>query len=392
MPSVLAAPVDFSVSDARYGKSYNLLQNLETEEYDITAYTGRIDSQVACKNVDVISLGSSSKIDYMASSYRTIYREIQRENFDLYHHMNLGYRWFNPLLVAGVLDDIPTLIGPAQGGHEIYPQEFNHLIQNILQLNVPEWITDPTYQAVKLGQSTVIDPLRTRLYERTLRKADKIIAVHKEAEDLLSRFVDRSKIEVIPLGVDPNDFKFSERRRTNDLVSIGALKKRKGYDVLLHSLRAVQEEFPNVHLHVFGTGPLESELKEQAMENGVRSNVTFHGYVNQSVLKEYLRDAQAFVHPSRSESFSLVRLEAMSTGTPAIVSDTSGAKEMVREGEDGYVVPVENQKSLAEAIKRILSDFELVQEMGRNARNHVEEKYDWRKIGREYVETYNSLL
>lgn len=392
MTSVLASPVDFSVNNVRYGKSYNILNNLRSDEFEIEAYTGRVETPIICDNVELVSLNSDSKLDYLSKSYGATYRRLRAGKVDIYHHMNLGYRWCNPLLVTGVVDDVPTIIGPVQGGHDILAEEFHQLVTNGFGLDISQRVTDPIYNAIQHTRSIFIDPPRIRLYGRTLKKADKIIAVHSEAKDLIGEFVDESKIDIIPLGVDTTEFTFTERRQTNDLVAIGALKKRKGYDILLESLAPVAEAFPGVHLHVFGNGPLRSALRTRAERNGIGDNVTFHGHVDQDVLQEYLAEARAFVHPSRSESFSLVRLEAMATGAPAIVSNTSGSREMVRDGTDGYVVPTEDTEALTEAMERVLGDFDLAKQMGRNARKHVEKKYDWREIGKQYVEAYQSLI
>jgi glycosyltransferase involved in cell wall biosynthesis len=392
MTSVLASPVDFRISDERYGKSYNILNNLQSDEFEIEAYTAEVETPVTCDNVSLRPFHSESKIEYLTDSYKEAYGQLRSGNVDIYHHMNLGYRWFNPILVAGLADEVPTIIGPAQGGHDILKEEFYHLVNHASRLSVPRPVTDPLYRIIQRTRSTLIDPPRLQLYRRTLREADKVIAVHQEAKDLLSEFVDRSNIDIIPLGVDVSEFTFSERKQTTDLVAIGVLKQRKGYDILLNAVAQVCEVYPNVQLHVFGEGPRKSALEGLAKSNGISNNVTFHGYVDQSVLQEYLANARAFVHPSRSESFSLVRLEAMATGTPAIVSNTSGAREMVRDGTDGFVVPIESTDELADAIERVLSDFDLTKRMGYNARDHVEEEYDWAKIGQQYIEAYRSLI
>lgn len=392
MPSVLASPVGITISNERYGKSYNILNNLKSSEFDVEAYTGNIKTPITCENVNVVSFSSNSKLDYLLNSYRATYRRLRSGDVDVYHHMNLGYRWCNPLLVAGIADGIPTLIGPAQGGHDILAEEFHHLVEHALGVNISEFVTGPLYKIIQQTRSALIDPPRMRLYRRTLQKADKIIAVHNEAKELFSEFVDESKIDVIPLGVDTTEFTFSERQRTDELVAIGVLKERKGYDILLDALAPVSEVFPDVHLHIFGKGPLRPALQARAKRNGVAENVTFHGHVDQDILRKYLAEARAFVHPSRSESFSLVRLEAMATGTPVIVSNTSGAREMVRDGTDGYVVPIEDPTALAVAMKRVLGDFDHAKQIGRNARTHVEETYDWRRIGQQYIEAYQSLV
>lgn len=392
MASVLVSPIDSNLSDVGYGKSYNILNNLRSSVFDIEAFVGRERTPVDCENVEVVSFESNSKLAYLIDSYRAVYERLHSGEVDIYHHMNLSYRWFNPLLVAGLTGDVPTLIGPAQGGHEVLEEEFKYFLDTALGIDSPRLISDSMYTVIQSTRTVLIDPPRVPLYRRTLRRADRIVAVHREAKAQLATFVDESKIDVIPLGVDPTEFTFSERNQTTNLVAIGVLKERKGYDLLIEALAQVRGEFTDVHLHVFGTGPMYADLTRMVDRLELQGNVTFHGHVDQETLRDYLADARAFVHPSRSESFSLVRLEAMATGTPVVVSNTAGAKEMVRDGRDGFVVPREDPRALADALMRILGDFELARRLGRSARRRVEERYDWRDIGRQYIETYRTLL
>lgn len=391
MYSVLASPVDSVLDNRGYGKSYNILNNLESADFDVEAFVGRNNTEVTCENVNVVSLNSDTQLEYILDTYSRVYERLRADEVDIYHHMHLSFRWFNPLLVAGAAEDVPVLIGPVQAGHEVMPEGFKTLLDKSLGINVPKSVSDPLYRFVRAGRSA-LDPFRIELYRRTLQRADRIVAVHQEAKDHVSKFVDESKIDIVPLGVDPNEFTFRERRRTTNLVTIGELKRRKGFDLLLGAMERVVATVPDVHLHVFGKGPMRSKLEKQARESGIAGNVTFHGFVSQNILREHLADARAFVHPSRSESFSLVRLEAMATGVPAIVTDTSGAAEMVRNGTDGYVLPKENVQALEESILTLLTDFDLAQSMGKSAREHVETRYDWRDIGRQYVEIYQDLI
>lgn len=391
MQRVLVSPVAFSISNARYGKSYNLLNSIRSDRYTVDAYVSEVETALSSETVRVHELHNSTKLGYYLSSFTEAGKALRSGSVDLYHHMNLSYRWFNPLLLAGLEGDVPVVIGPCQTGHSIMREEFQALLSNALGIDVPDSAVNALYPVVSGSRDTLLNPVRLRLFARTLEKADRIVVVHEDAKRLYSEFVAEDKLRVIPLGVDADDFDFVERARTEEFVAIGALKERKGYDVLLDALADVADVHGDVHLHVFGEGPLEEELRTQARELDISENVTFHGFVEQSVLKEYLARARAFVHPSRSESFSLVRLEAMAAGCPVIVSDIPGAREMVRDGEDGFVVPRESADALAEAMLDALGDFESAAAMGHNARERVEERYDWREIGRRYVELYDEL-
>lgn len=392
MPRVLVAPTTITLSDSRYGKSYNLLDNLYDEQITIDAFANGADVLPDPENVTVRLLSGSNRISYYASMYRAVAREFRHDSVDVYHHMNLSYRWFNPVLLSGLHGDTPVVVGPCQAGHAIMAEEFNRMLSYWVGSELPRSLTDPLHSAVDATRDVLLDPPRMELFERTLAAADRVVVVHDEAREVYSQFVDESKLRTIPLGVDPGLFEYSEPPDSQELVAIGSLRERKGYDVLFDALATIREEFPDVHLHVFGEGPLEDELRRQVADLGLDSNVTFHGFVDQSVVREHLSRARAFVHPSRSESFSLVRLEAMSTGCPVVISDISGAREMVRDGEEGFVVPRESPDAIVDAVSTLLSDYDLTKRVGRQARERVEEKYDWRAIGQEYVDIYRSLL
>lgn len=82
----------------------------------------------------------------------------------------------------------------------------------------------------------------------------------------------------------------------------------------------------------------------------------------------------------------------MATGCPVVVSDVPGADEMVRDGLDGFVVSEPTPHMLSKPIKTILDDFDLSKQMGKNARERVESKYDWSVIGQQYIQIYREYL
>ncbi|SDF74404.1 Glycosyltransferase involved in cell wall bisynthesis [Halorubrum xinjiangense] len=392
MTRILVSPVHSHISNREYGKSYNILNNLQDSTFEIEAYVGEAVTPIEADNVIIHELHTRNKLKYYGRCFETVAKEFCAGNVDIYHHMNLSYRWFNPVLLAGIGSDTPTVLGPCQAGHAIMSEEFNTLLAGVLNRELPMPVSNALYYPLDAIRDMTIDPIRMELFKKTLAAADRIIVVHEDAKDLYTRFVDEAKIEVIPLGVDPELFEFQGRSETQELVAIGRLDRRKAYDILLEALAQIAMPFPDVHLNIFGQGPEEEALREQAEKLGISDNLTFHGYVDQSVLRDYLAEARAFVHPSRSESFSLVRLEAMAVGCPVVISDIDGAHEMVRSGKEGFVVPTESAEAIADAVTTLLADFDLASEIGQQARARVEEKYDWRTIGQHYLNVYKDLL
>jgi len=391
MPRVLVGPTKADMHNDEYGKSYNLLNNLRDDHFTIDTYTRTVSDQLDPENVTVYPLGGANRVAFYAKLYRKLLEELRHGAVDIYHHMNLSFRWFNPLLVSGLQGDVPVVVGPCQAGHAIMAEEFNRMVSSWVGTDLSRSLTDPLHATIDATRDVILDPPRMDLFKRTLEAADRVVVVHEEAREVYAEFVDESKLRTIPLGVDPDVFEYSQPADTKELVAIGSLRRRKGYDVLLDALDIIRQEHPDVQLNVFGDGPLEDELRAQVGRLDLGGNVTFHGYVEQSIVRDHLSRARAFVHPSRSESFSLVRLEAMSTGCPMVVTDISGAREMVREGEEGFVVPIESPEPIADAVTTLFSDYELTKEISRRARARVEEKYDWRKIAAEYLDLYRSL-
>jgi len=249
-------------------------------------------------------------------------------------------------------------------------------------------MADITKPAVENG----LNPMREKLFSATLGRADRVIAVHSDAKQKLEQYTSPDKIEVIPYGVDMERFPFGNEVGDESFVTVGNLISRKGHRYLLDAMSTVTAEYPNAELHVVGTGPLREELKSRAVANGVAESVTFHGFVNHDKLVELLHEARAFVHPSLSEGFSHVRLEAMSAGCPVIGTDVSGARELTRDGTDGCIVPTEGSQKLAEAMIELLANDALVKKMGENSREKVERDHDYADIGQQYFDIYQELV
>lgn len=391
MPRVLVAPSAYGLTNKNYGKGYNILSHTADNQFTIEAHAGFVDPPILNEFVQVHELDSSNRMSYYTKCFVTAAREMWNKSPDIYHHLNLSYRWFNPVLLSGLNTSVPVVVGPCQTGHLILAEEFNKMIEHAIGQSVSRGVTDPVYSFVKSARD-FIDPLRLKLFKRTLDQADRIVVVHKEAYDVYANLVDESKLSIIPLGVDTDFFTPSSVPDTKEVVAIGALRERKGYRDLLKSISILANSHPDIHLHVFGDGPLREELVDETYDLDISTHVTFHGYEKQAIVRDKLQSSRLFVHPSHSESFSLVRLEAMATGRPVVVTDISGANEMVREDTEGYVVPISAPDKMAAAMDQILSDHDFAQKVGEHARKRAEEKYEWERIGEQYREVYRTLL
>lgn len=82
----------------------------------------------------------------------------------------------------------------------------------------------------------------------------------------------------------------------------------------------------------------------------------------------------------------------MASACPVIASNVTGTNEMIRDGQDGIVVPTGDVDQLAEAISALLSSPEKAKEMGENARDSVEQNFDWEQIGKRFADVYRDIL
>lgn len=162
------------------------------------------------------------------------------------------------------------------------------------------------------------------------------------------------------------------------VVSAGRLVAWKGIDYLLRAFREVLAALPQARLHIYGDGPERTVLESLAGELGFPDGaVTFMGAVSDEVLQVRLTKADVFVLPSAYEGLSHVLLEALAAGCPVIATNIEATREVIREMQEGLLVPYGSSDALAAALQRILTDNGLSAEFARRGRQRVEESFRW---------------
>ncbi len=152
------------------------------------------------------------------------------------------------------------------------------------------------------------------------------------------------------------------------LAAVGRLIPIKGFDVLWGAFARARSQVPGLTLELAGSGPLEAQLRASAPDG-----VTLLGRVAPAA--PVLERAAVVVVPSRGEGFGMVALEAMERGRAVIASDVGGLPELVRDGENGVVVPVEDESALAEAIVALATDPDRARRLGEAGRRRALEQF-----------------
>jgi glycosyltransferase involved in cell wall biosynthesis len=166
-------------------------------------------------------------------------------------------------------------------------------------------------------------------------------------------------------------------------ICVAALNAKKAHDTLLRAFTQVREP---VRLILVGDGPLRATLTRLVTELGLAERVEFVGVQPPPVVAKLLAGAQCAVLASRNEPFGIAAVEAMAVGTPVIATNVGGLREIVTDEETGLIVPVDDERALAAAMIRLMSDAGLRQRLGCAAAERAKSLFDWRERTARYLD------
>ncbi|HEY7834486.1 MAG TPA: glycosyltransferase [Ktedonobacterales bacterium] len=235
--------------------------------------------------------------------------------------------------------------------------------------------------------------------------ADCVTAATAHERDQIERIygLTAGRIEVIPCGVDLRAFtpgtpaqRLAARASLGlsdepVLLSVGRLDPIKGSDVLLEAM--AQMRTPATLLLVGGNprgDPELERLRARAAELGLAERVRLPGAIAQPRLPRFYRAADVLVVASRYESFGLVAVEALACGTPVVAARVGGLPSLVRDGENGVLVPWRCPEVFAAALDALLTDAPRLRRLRAAARPSVE-RFDWHRIGDQVRALYQDL-
>lgn len=189
-------------------------------------------------------------------------------------------------------------------------------------------------------------------------------------EELIEEGVDEKNITVLPMGITvPKEIKKFKKENSPTLIFVGRLSKSKGIEDAIKALDKVSQTYNNVKLWVVGGGekPYVNYLKKMAKKFKVDNRVTFFGYVSQGKKFELMAKAHILLAPSVKEGFGLIVPEAARVGTPSIVYDVPGLRDIVKNGVNGIKVKKNTPDEIANAVVKILEDNNFYRKLQDNA-------------------------
>jgi glycosyltransferase involved in cell wall biosynthesis len=211
-----------------------------------------------------------------------------------------------------------------------------------------------------------------------LRLADAVFSSSRCSAEWCAKHyrLKRAAVPILHTGVDtelfaPRDVAKAERPT---VIFVGKLARNKGVDLLVEAAGRLVREFPGLQLRLVGRGEPKTvaELRARGAGSGGPELLDLPGFVDRSELPEQLSRAHVFAAPSQYEGGpGFVYLEAMACGLPVIACAGSGAAEMVRDGENGLLVPPHDVAALISALRGLLQDPTKRRSLGERGRRFV---------------------
>jgi glycosyltransferase involved in cell wall biosynthesis len=230
------------------------------------------------------------------------------------------------------------------------------------------------------------------------------IVVSREIQDaMLHLGISSSKIDLIYNAINISSFKINGGRahwiQKYDLpvdailcVSAGRLSWAKGHDTLIRAIQRLAAEEKRIYCLIAGEGELEQSLRLQIGKAGLKDRVILLGHLSHPDVLSLLTACDIFVMPSRTEGTPIALLEAAGLRKPILASRVGGIPELIRDEEDGLLVPTEQPSALVQGIRRLIQEKGLAERLVDNAYRKVMKDFSLDVQVNSTVQSYNKAL
>ncbi len=238
----------------------------------------------------------------------------------------------------------------------------------------------PPYSFTVHGPEEFDMPLSLKLGEKAKRAAF-VVAITSYARAQLCRWVDPahwSKIRVVHCGLEAGYFDIDDTPYPEEprFVCIGRLNEQKGQLLLLEAARKLAARGRSFKIVLIGDGELRSELEAFILKHQLQDHVTLTGSLSGDRVREEILHSRALVLPSFAEGLPIVIMEAMALKRPVLTTYVAGIPELVRPGENGWLIPAGSVEQLIEVMTTVMAaGTEELQVMGDNAWKRARERH-----------------
>lgn len=239
----------------------------------------------------------------------------------------------------------------------------------------------PTYSCTVHGSEEFDRPEQLRLDEK-LKRSLFAVAVSWFGRSQLMRWCPHDqwdKLHVIHCGVDKGFLSLSPTPISNSrtLVCVGRLCEQKGQLLLIEAISRLVAERIDVQLRLVGDGPMRPECDAAIERLSLHEHVVITGWASGQQVRDEMQAGRALVLGSFAENLPVVIMEAFAMGRPVVSTYVGGIPELVRPGENGWLIPAGSIEALVEALREVLAaDASRLNELGANGRQRVLREHD----------------
>ena len=232
-------------------------------------------------------------------------------------------------------------------------------------------------------------------YRRDVREtfgiADRVVVLSEEWRDYFAENVcDSGQIDVVHNGVKVTAKPCSPCSR-HDVLFLGRLDARKSPDVLLRASRDVLSCFPDTKIVFGGDGEVEKN-KQLAAELDIADRCEFLGWVTGDEREALFERAAVYCLPSKNEGMPMSVLEAMARGIPTIATSVGGIPQVIRDGVNGYLMPVDDESKLSGLLCTLMGSEDLRLSIGRAGRSTISGRFNVKRNVDAIVQLYKELV
>jgi len=232
-----------------------------------------------------------------------------------------------------------------------------------------------------------------------IKNAGAVITLTEDMKKEMTKIYKRD-ISVIPNGLDIKKFNNLSKENirrvmniSNDekiIIFVGRLHPVKGVEYLIEAMEHIRQNDVKTKLIIVGDGTERERLEKLVKKFDLTKNVLFVGRISNEDIPKYMTLSDVLVLPSLKEGFPNILLEAMASGLPVIATNIGGISEIIKNGENGFLVEPKNSKAIAEKILSLFENNELCKIIIEKNQEDVK-KYNWEDIAEKLEEKYRAL-
>lgn len=221
-------------------------------------------------------------------------------------------------------------------------------------------VSDRIYPATKKKHNLLLSKLIYPLADGYVFQTKEARACYTGKINRLGCVIYNPLIKDLPNAIVPSYEKY--------ITTVGRLTNQKNHTLLIRAFAEFSKNHPDYSLKIYGNGPLKEQLQQLAAELGISDKVHFMGTVEN--VPSYIRDASMFVLSSDYEGMPNVLAEAMAMGLPCVATDClgGGAAALIRDGENGLLVPCKDVQSLCAAMEKLADNAQLANALADRAK------------------------